>query len=184
MNIVQLNQVPAQPWRNGGGSTRELLAWPAAQRWQLRVSLASIEQDGAFSVFDGVQRWFAVVDGAGVALALPGGAAMQKPGDAPLSFDGAAAPMCQLLDGPTSDLNLMVKQGSGVALMRLAQPGDEGAGPARWRGIFVADDAVLNIQGSELPLQAGSLLWSDVADRGTWQLRHAGRAWWMALQAP
>ena len=46
MNRVQLSAVPPQPWRNGGGSTRELLAWPAAADWKLRVSLATIAQDG------------------------------------------------------------------------------------------------------------------------------------------
>lgn len=30
---IALDTVPRQPWRNGGGSTRELLAWPDATDW-------------------------------------------------------------------------------------------------------------------------------------------------------
>jgi environmental stress-induced protein Ves len=61
---------PAQTWRNGGGSTRELLAWPEAGAWQLRISVAEITRDGPFSAFAGVQRWFAVLRGDGVRLRL------------------------------------------------------------------------------------------------------------------
>ena len=54
----------AARWRNGGGRTRELLAWPDAADWKVRVSVADVESDGPFSAFPGVQRWFAVLEGA------------------------------------------------------------------------------------------------------------------------
>ena len=50
-HTVALADVPAQAWRNGGGTMRELLAWPDASDWQLRVSVAEIEADGPFSAF-------------------------------------------------------------------------------------------------------------------------------------
>ena len=56
MNVVELCDAPEQAWRNGGGITRELLAWPADAPWQLRVSVAEIIKDGNFSAFPGVQR--------------------------------------------------------------------------------------------------------------------------------
>ena len=62
---------PPQPWRNGGGVTRELLAWPDGGDWRVRVSVADIDADGPFSAFPGVERWFAVLEGAGVALRSP-----------------------------------------------------------------------------------------------------------------
>jgi environmental stress-induced protein Ves len=34
----------------------------------LRISVAEITRDGPFSAFAGVQRWFAVLEGAGVML--------------------------------------------------------------------------------------------------------------------
>lgn len=109
----QWEHTPAQPWRNGGGVTRELFAWPPGEAWQVRVSIADIERSGPFSAFPGVTRWFAVLDGEGVALDLPGGTVNLHPGDAARCFDGAAAPGCRLLDGPTRDLNLMLRQAEG-----------------------------------------------------------------------
>jgi uncharacterized protein len=184
MNIVQLKHLPQQPWRNGAGHTTELLAWPHTGDWQLRVSVATIAHNGAFSKFDAVQRWFAVIDGAGVSLDLPAGKRNQQAGDEPLHFDGAVAPMCHLLDGPTSDLNLMVKHGAGAGHMQVACAGDALAGLARWRGVYVADDAGIYIESANLRLQAGSLMWSDDVEPTPWQLRQAGRAWWLGLYIP
>ena len=74
MNLVRLQDQAAIPWRNGGGTTRDLLTWPApGDGWQLRVSVALIDRSGLFSVFGGVSRWFTVLDGAGVHLDLPSG---------------------------------------------------------------------------------------------------------------
>ena len=57
--IIRVDDVPAVPWRNGGGVTRELLAWPDPRNWLLRVSVADIGTSGPCSVFPGVDRWFA-----------------------------------------------------------------------------------------------------------------------------
>jgi len=70
--LIRVADVPRQRWRNGGGWTRELLAAPDPQAWQLRVSVADIECDGAFSMYPGVVRWFAVLQGEGVALTIDG----------------------------------------------------------------------------------------------------------------
>ena len=107
--LISVADTPPQPWRNGCGSTRELLAWPTATDWQLRLSVADIDADGPFSVFDGVQRWFVVLQGAGVALTIAGQPRRQRPDDAALHFDGADRTDCRLLDGPTRDLNLMLR---------------------------------------------------------------------------
>ena len=70
--LVALADTPPVPWRNGGGLTRELLAWPDGGDWAVRVSVAEIEADGPFSTFPGVERWFAVLEGGGVALTIAG----------------------------------------------------------------------------------------------------------------
>ena len=98
---VDAESVAPRAWRNGGGRTRELLAWPAAGDWCLRISRADIESDGPFSAFPRVERWFAVLSGAGVVLTFADGERELAPGAAPLRFDGAVAPVCRLLDGPT-----------------------------------------------------------------------------------
>ncbi len=123
MNVVQLADCPFVSWRNGGGRTRELLAWPNASDWQVRVSIAEIEADGPFSPYPGIDRWFAVLSGAGVVLALPQGEHTLRAGGAALAFAGEAAPACRLIDGPTQDLNLMLRRGARTA----------------WHGVFDGD---------------------------------------------
>jgi uncharacterized protein len=131
MNVVHLADCPFVRWRNGGGRTRELLAWPSAQEWLLRVSVAEIEADGPFSAFEGIDRCFAVLGGAGVVLSLPQGEVRLTPRDGALSFAGEAAPMCRLIDGPTRDLNLMARRGAGHASMQRERRHGTG-----WRGVF------------------------------------------------
>ena len=46
-------------------------------------------------------------------------------GAPPLQFDGALAPMCWLLDGPTSDLNLLVRRDAGKGRMLDVEPGKD-----------------------------------------------------------
>ena len=74
--VVRVDSAAPQAWRNGGGVTRELLVWPNAEDWLVRLSVAEIERDGPFSAFAGVDRWFAVLSGAGVLL---GGVALGLP---------------------------------------------------------------------------------------------------------
>lgn len=197
VHLVALADCPARPWRNGGGITHDLLTWPPGDTpgpaWQLRVSVASIDRDGPFSRFDGVQRWFAVLSGAGVRLQWPGADVALQPGDPPLAFDGADAPACTLLDGPTEDLNLMALQRAGRASMRRADAGQPLTGAHRWRGLYTAAPAVLQAAGLRYPLAAHSLAWSDGAetggtgstpDIGAWTLTNAtGPAWWLTLEA-
>jgi uncharacterized protein len=142
-HVVHCADVSPQPWRNGGGRTRELLVWPHATDWLLRISVAEIEADGPFSSFAGIDRCFAVLDGAGVVLTLPQGDVRLTPDDGALSFVGEAAPMCRLIDGPTHDLNLMVRRGFGVASMSRTPTAAK-----HWRGVFAG----------------GTLWWSDDPD--------------------
>jgi hypothetical protein len=140
---VELATCAWRPWRNGGGRTRELLAWPRADDWQLRVSVAEIEADGPFSPYPGVDRWFTVLEGAGVILSMPQGDVTLHRGAAPIAFAGEAAPRCRLIDGPTRDLNLMRRRG---------------AAPSRWRGVY-ADDTLWWTDDADQTLPQRSPAW-------------------------
>jgi uncharacterized protein len=104
---VHLGEVPATPWKNGGGTTRELVVWPNAANWVWRVSVADIVQNGPFSQFEGVTRWFAVLAGAGVTLAVDGQRHTLTQSSGPFCFDGTLQTECELLGGPTQDFNVM-----------------------------------------------------------------------------
>jgi environmental stress-induced protein Ves len=66
-----LPQVPAQPWKNGGGQTRELVCQPAGaslQDFDWRISVATIAASGPFSSYPGVDRSITLLAGDGVLL--------------------------------------------------------------------------------------------------------------------
>jgi environmental stress-induced protein Ves len=115
---IELADVIPSRWRNGGGETRELLAWPTADDWVWRMSVAEVAASGPFSRFEGVQRWFAVLQGAGVRLQVDESEHTLTSASAPFCFDGASATHCQLLAGATQDFNLMVRKQQATAQMR------------------------------------------------------------------
>jgi environmental stress-induced protein Ves len=115
------------PWKNGGGLTREILKVPAeATAFDWRLSLATIEQPGPFSTFEDYDRTLVLVRGAGVELDFGayGRAVLRTPGQL-AAFDGSWATSCTLLDGPSSDLNLIVSKTRAevrARLVRVATP--------------------------------------------------------------
>lgn len=188
---IAIDRVPPQPWRNGGGSTRELFTWPGGTAaWQLRISVADITRDGPFSAFAGVDRWFAVLQGDGVRLGLPGGATHTLTcSSPPLQFDGGAAPDCWLTGGPTRDLNLMLQRGAGQALLQPAEPGQPWAHSAPLRGLLTTCALQLQV-GGQAPqaVAAWSLLLGTAPAQQGWlinpgatPLPDAGRALWLAF---
>jgi environmental stress-induced protein Ves len=115
------------PWKNGGGLTREILKVPPdAAAFDWRLSLATIEQPGPFSAFDGYDRTLVLIRGAGVELDFgsEGRAVLRAPGQL-AAFDGGWATSCTLIDGPSSDLNLIVSKARAetrARLIRVATP--------------------------------------------------------------
>ena len=136
--VIHLADVAPTPWKNGGGTTRELVAWPDAEHWVWRMSVAEVAQSGPFSRFDGVQRWFAVLGGAGVALTHDGTRNALNVDSAPFCFDGGLPTACDLIDGATQDFNLMI---------RLAGDGVE-VGVARVAGVARASATMKRVRGS------------------------------------
>ena len=100
------------PWRNGAGTTREIVREPAhTEPFDWRLSLATIEASGAFSSYPGYLRVVALVDGHGFRLDIKDARShlLRKRGEHVL-FAGAAQAACELLDGPCTELSLMVRE--------------------------------------------------------------------------
>jgi environmental stress-induced protein Ves len=187
MEIVALDAIAPTPWKNGGGTTRDLLVWPDEASWRLRISAAEIGRDGPFSDYTGVERWFAVLHGAGVMLQLGTDRWEQRLGAPPLRFDGALAPMCWLTDGPTSDLNLLVRRDAGRGTMAIAHADHDWVSPIAWRALFTTHALDLHVDGRVAAHADGAaLIWSAQAAQQHWRIGSplpAGvRAYWIAFQ--
>jgi environmental stress-induced protein Ves len=117
LRILRRSSFVATPWKNGGGITHEAIRVPATgDKFLWRVSVAEIESSGAFSDFTGYRRTMVLLRGSGVHLNFSDGSRsdLRAVGDV-ARFDGALAARCELVDGPCTDLNLMVSNA-------LAQP--------------------------------------------------------------
>jgi uncharacterized protein len=113
-HVISLAEAKEQVWRNGGGTTRELLTrhQPGIDDWQYRISVAEVNSDGPFSHFERTQRHFCVLSGHGVDLTIDGMPHRVTKTSNALNFSGEAVVDCKLIDGPTSDLNFMIRSSS------------------------------------------------------------------------
>jgi len=179
--LIPLDGATPQRWRNGGGTTRELLAWPSAHSWRVRISVAEVESDGPFSTFAGAERWFAVLEGHGVELEVDRFRHRVTAAEPPLRFSGEAVTNCRLLDGPTRDLNLMLRGMRGGMFSAVA--GQPWRSRAAHCGLFAAV-AGQCIGDEAIAVGPRCLLWFD---RAPAELHFAPAAadadpigWWLA----
>ncbi|WP_242126659.1 HutD family protein [Sphingobium sp. Sx8-8] len=118
-----------QRWKNGGGVTSEVVAFPPGagmEDFDWRISIAEVAEAGPFSRFDGVDRVLTVIEGE-LALAFEAQAAPVILDDRsrPFAFAADAPVSGAPLDGPVRDLNVMVRRGKARATVErvLARPG-------------------------------------------------------------
>ncbi|HUA81392.1 MAG TPA: HutD family protein [Dyella sp.] len=114
MSIIRLRDCPAVPWKNGMGRTRELAVHPAGAGMDdfiWRVSVAEVDSAAPFSSFAGVDRYIALLEGAGFTMMLDDGRthALTVP-FIPFAFPGETAVTIALRNGPTRDFNLMLRR--------------------------------------------------------------------------
>lgn len=114
MSIIRLRDCRAVPWKNGMGRTRELAVHPEGagmDDFTWRVSVAEVDSAAPFSAFAGIDRYIALLQGAGFTMTLDDGRvhALTTP-FAPFAFAGEAQVSVQLQDGPTRDFNLMLRR--------------------------------------------------------------------------
>lgn len=127
MQVLRESDYVTVPWKNGGGLTREILKVPPhAAVFDWRLSLATIATPGPFSAFDGYDRTLVLVRGRGVELDFGprGRSTLRAPGEV-AAFDGAWPTQCTLIDGPSTDLNLIVARARAEAqaiILRVTAP--------------------------------------------------------------
>lgn len=116
MEIIRYAELRSEPWRNGGGVTRELASHPNAASaqdgaWDWRVSIADVTQAGDFSAFPGMDRVLTVIDGELLLLTVDGA---EHPLEKyrPFKFSGDAAAKGALPTGDIRDLNVITRNGA------------------------------------------------------------------------
>lgn len=140
MRILRAAERVATPWKNGGGVTRELAAWPPGaglDAFDWRISLAEIAADGPFSTFPGVDRVLTVIQGEGLLLTVDDRMLALDAASPPLDFPGEAPVSARLTHGPISDLNVMVRRGPWRARTRRLTVAGASEVPARARVTLV-----------------------------------------------
>jgi environmental stress-induced protein Ves len=123
----------------------------------LRLAVAEIGQGGPFSTYSGVQRWFAVLSGNGVRLRIGDSLYVLNRESAPLRFNGGTAPDCELLDGPTQDFNLMLREGC-ARVKRVNGLHHATCGAGNLVAIY-ANEYAVTINGSALAIAPHTLIW-------------------------
>ncbi len=116
-----IDALAPRPWKNGGGSTREIACWPPGaglDDFDWRVSIASVAASGPFSRFAGVDRTIMLLKGDGLRLQAPGLDHLLDTLHAPFGFSGDVALDCSLLGGESTDLNAMSRRTRGRAGLR------------------------------------------------------------------
>lgn len=115
MRILHAASFAVQPWKNGGGTTTEVMASPAGaglDAFDWRISMATVATPGPFSQFPGIDRTLGLLAGAGMTLDFGArGVVTLEPGDHPLAFPGDVPVSATLVGGPILDLNVMTRRG-------------------------------------------------------------------------
>lgn len=163
-----LDRLARQPWRNGGGVTREIVCQPAGATmddFDWRVSVADVASDGAFSVFPGVDRTIMLLEGSGLHLRSECGQIEHRL-DAPwvpLGFAGELRIAARMIGGPSEDFNVMTRRQRCRATLRVVDAAE------RWQkmgaGLLLALRGSWTVRAdaaNEAVLSPGDgLWWSD-----------------------
>ncbi|WP_211465142.1 HutD/Ves family protein [Collimonas silvisoli] len=120
MRLISFDDLPATPWKNGGGVTRELHGYPAAasfDQFLWRVSIADVTQSGPFSSFPGVDRVITLLQGEGMRLVSASGDRTLLTPLQPHRFSGEEQISAQLEGIACLDFNLMLRRGLATGLV-------------------------------------------------------------------
>ncbi|MBD1592519.1 HutD family protein [Arthrobacter sp. S1_S22] len=115
MEIIRFADLKPEPWRNGGGVTRQIAGHTGAASghdggWDWRVSIAEVGKAGDFSPFPGMERVLTVVEGELLLLTVDGA---EHPLEKyrPFRFPGGADTTCALPTGNVRNLNVITRAG-------------------------------------------------------------------------
>jgi uncharacterized protein len=164
----------AQPWKNRGGMTCEIVSWPpgsTVNHFDWRISIAHITSCGLFSVFPGTDRVITLLEGAGVALKAIDGSVnhhLDQPLQ-PFAFKGEVPMQADLLGPDCHDFNVMTRRSTSSASVQVLNGSTHVRSEAH--GLLLAYRGQWEANGQALAAGEG-LWWHD--EPGAWTLTAQG----------
>ena len=111
-NIIPPTRFKILPWKNGKGSTKELLLEESKDAFAWRLSMAPVTSDGSFSDFSGYHRKLILIEGNGIRLTHGNGQVDRLKQRFDMAcFDGDWNTEAKLYEGEITDFNVMTRQG-------------------------------------------------------------------------
>ncbi|NKJ71401.1 HutD family protein [Rhizobium leguminosarum bv. viciae] len=130
MRILRASDHKRMPWKNGKGETVEIAVFPpdaSINDFDWRISMATVAEDGPFSIFPGIDRTLAILDGSGMVLDVEGNSpVLLTTASDPLAFPADVPVAARLEDGAITDLNVMTRRdGLAHTLIRIDVDGSK-----------------------------------------------------------
>ncbi|HEY2034248.1 MAG TPA: HutD family protein [Rhizomicrobium sp.] len=156
----------AVPWKNGGGVTTEVAAFPPGASFDnfgWRVSIAQINSGGPFSLFPGIDRELGMLEGR-VLLTISERPALDLSfGAEPVRFPGDVPAIAELIGDRATDLNVMTRRGMFRSRMT------RGANAAITPDVvavfaFPLETITLHHDGTDIPLSRGDAVFFDAGE--------------------
>jgi len=113
LQVLKPSDYKAVPWKNGGGVTNDVLLLPKGStqdNFDIRLSLAPIVTEGAFSAFPGIDRHITLLSQQALSLVFGADIRTLKRLE-PMYFDSALQPTSKLADGAVQVFNIMTRRG-------------------------------------------------------------------------
>ncbi|MGO8496260.1 HutD family protein [Rhizobium ruizarguesonis] len=114
MRILRAGDYKRMPWKNGKGETVEIAVFPpdaSINDFDWRISMATVAEDGPFSIFPDIDRTLAILDGNGMVLDVDGSSpVLLTTASDPLAFPADVPVAARLEDGAITDLNVMTRR--------------------------------------------------------------------------
>ncbi|WP_313061205.1 HutD/Ves family protein, partial [Agrobacterium cavarae] len=115
MRRLRASEYKRMPWKNGKGETVEIAVFPpgaSIDAFEWRISMASVANDGAFSLFPEIDRTLSILSGHGMSLTIGAAAPVLLTIESdPLRFAADVHVDATLVDGAITDLNVMTRRG-------------------------------------------------------------------------
>lgn len=114
MKILRAQDHTRMPWKNGKGETIQIGIHPedaSLEDFDWRVSIATVDSDGPFSQFPGIDRTISILTGEGIVLSVADrDPARLTQNSAPFAFPADVTSSATLIGGAITDLNVMVRR--------------------------------------------------------------------------